>query len=153
MGLSLEFYLGNADAISHAVADVEFSRLDDHLIVTDSADFSLHIVPADLDLLSESLARFNGQKPQGLRQSLKSLVDEEDRSAFLVRPEWVHYVAAINEEQVGEIAELWASSLRAKHNDAEITVTEQMRAAVGDLVRLCCSASKRDGQVVHIWYL
>jgi hypothetical protein len=153
MGLSLEFYLGNADAISRAISDIELEQLDDPSIVADSADFSLHIEPADLELLSESMARFNGQKPQGFRQSLEILVDEEDRGALIVQSGWTNYVGTISDERVEEVVELWAASMRAKHNDVKIVVTEQMRTAVNDLVRLCRSASKGGGRVVHVWYL
>lgn len=153
MGLSLEFYLGNADAIADAVADIDLDRLDDPNVVTHTADFSLHITPADLDLLSESIGRVTDQMPQGLSSSLQPMVDEEDRGALLVSLDWIQYTAALLNEQVDEVAELWASVMRSTHGDEEIVVTDDMREAVDERLLLCRSATQGSRQVVHVWYL
>jgi hypothetical protein len=153
MGLALEFYLGDPDAIANAVADIDPERLDDPNIVTHSADLSLHINPADLDLLSESIGRVTAQKPQGLHPSLEPVVDEEGYGALLVAPDWACYVAALQSEQVPEVAELWASAMRFKHGDPDIVATSEMYNAIDRLADLCRYATKTDGKVVHVWYL
>jgi hypothetical protein len=89
MGLSLIFYLGDSDAIARAATDLELERLDDPGTVTHSADFSLHIAPSDLDLLSESIGRGSAQEPRGLRSSLEPILDEADHGVLLVAPDWV----------------------------------------------------------------
>jgi hypothetical protein len=152
MGLTLEFYLGNSDAIVRAVADIELDSLQDSNTVTHYADFSLHIIPADLDLLSESIGHVTARNPQGLRSSLEPILDEVDRGALSVAPDWVRYVAVLQSEQVPEVVELWASAMRSKHEDPEIVANDDMRQAVAELLDLCRCAAASDGNVVHVWF-
>ena len=56
MGLSLEFYAGNAKAIAKAFAGTDLKSLRDGSAAHSHADFSLHLSPTDLDLLSIILA-------------------------------------------------------------------------------------------------
>ena len=152
MGLSLEFYLGDSEAITRAVADIEPSRLDDPAIVSRSADLSLHIDPADLDLLSESIGRVTAQNPRRLRPELEPVVGEQDYGALLVAQDWVEYVAVLQHDQVNEVAGHWARAMRDKHDDPGIVATEDVRNAIDRLVDLCHCALTSGGKVVHVWY-
>jgi hypothetical protein len=95
MGLSLEFHLGDTEAIHKAVRDIDLDRLYDPTVVKAKADLSLHITPHDLDTLSQEFAVESRQEPMDLRPHLKVLFDEFDRGVFLVDDCWISYIAAV----------------------------------------------------------
>src|SRR5437763_1760611 len=60
MGLSLEFYAGDAARIGADFTAIEFDGLQDGSRARAHADFSLHLSPDDLDTLSEVIAEHTG---------------------------------------------------------------------------------------------
>ena len=161
MGLSPEFHLGESAAIRQSVAVGRRRWFRDPALVTHSADFSLHIEPADLDLLSQALGKAFGAPPRKLRPSLTPIVDTFSEGVLAVAPEWVQYVGAVHffqtiskRDLVAEATESWATAMRLKHAEA-VSVTEAMRTAVGRLVELCAAAAAHTikGEVFQIWYL
>lgn len=163
MGLSLEFHLGDSAAIRQAITDGRSRWFRDPALVSHSADFSLHIIPSDLDLLSESIGHVLRQPPRKLRPSLTPIVDKKLGGVLAVAPEWVkdtaevHRLRALHEivskqDLVAQVAAVWASAMRQKHAE-DVPVTEAMRTAVSRLVELCAVAHASKGEVFHIWYL
>ena len=156
MGLSLEFYAGDAEAIGHAVSEVEFDRIRDGTGALAYADFSLHLAPGDLDVLSEVAAERVGVEPLLLSRSLVGEVgtidDGEGGGAEVVDPAWVEKVAALDEADAAEVTARWIAAL-GKAYGADLEVTEAAIRAVDSLIRLCKSARADGAQVVHVWYL
>ena len=146
VGLSLEFYAGDAYAIGADFAEVEFDGLRDGRRARAYADFSLHLAPGDLDSLSAAL----GAPP--LRDSLASEVGAFDcggGGANLVSPGWVRAVAAADDGAAPQLAAAW---FRRLGDGAAPAVTPDAARAVGELIRLCQLAVREDVQVVHAWY-
>ena len=147
MGLSLEFYAGDAATIGADFAAVEFEGLRDGSRARAYADFSLHLAADDLDALSAAL----GVPP--LSDSLAAEVGAFDNGgggASLVSPEWVRAVAAADDGAAADLAAAW---FRRLGDGAVPAVTPDAVRAVGELIRLCRLAEREGVQVVHTWYL
>jgi hypothetical protein len=65
---------------------------------------------------------------------------------------WVEMVAALPEEDSGEVTSGWIVAV-AKAHDMELEVTTDAIQAVASLIRLCKTAKEGSAQVVHLWYL
>ena len=97
MGLSLDFYAGDAAAIGgHAVTEVDFDGIRDGTEALAYVDFSLHLHATDLDALSEVVAERLGVGPLLLSECLISEVgsidDGQTGEADVVDPDWVEMV-------------------------------------------------------------
>ena len=153
MGLALQFLLGNVDVIENAIRSIDFEHLDDPGIVHQRADFSLHITPKDLDLLSRELGVISDQSPIDLRPSLNVIIDEQDRGLLAVDQSWIQYVALLATETVLDVTKNWALAMQREYSDPNIRVTSEMQKSVLDLINLCKAASMSDMQVLHAWFL
>jgi hypothetical protein len=154
MGLSLEFYAGDAAAIGADFTAIEFGGLRDGTRALAYADFSLHLSPTDLDLLSEVLAECLGLRPLLLNDSLIRTVGgiEGEGGADVVDPAWVRMVAAADEATAPVLAGEWIARV-GEACGQELEVTADAVRAVHELIRLCKLAVRRGVDVVHTWYL
>ncbi len=102
MGLSLEFYAGDADKIGQAFSDVEFEVIRDGTLAHSYADFSLHISPTDLDILSEQAAGMLERPPILLLDSLGRHVGgtPDESSADVVSQAWVEFIALFRKSRL-----------------------------------------------------
>jgi hypothetical protein len=155
MGLTLEFYMGDPTTIGPAVADVDFDVLDDSSVVQERADLSLHIQPKDLDTLSREAAVLLQREPVLLQQSLGEAIggNESDHGAFLVAPEWVAQIGALQPDAASELTRRWMTAMAKEYDDPEIQVTPPAEAAVSSLIALCRRANQSSSPVVHAWFL
>lgn len=153
MGVTLEFRAGDKSRIAAAVREIDFDALDDPRATKLKADFSLHITPHDLDLLSEAIGELCSKQILRLDSFLTGIVDEDDRGALLVDSRWVAYVAGADSTKVQAISHLWAEKLKAELPDDGINLTEEMTAAVVSLLDLCKRATFEGLEVVHVWFL
>ena len=155
MGLTLEFYLGNSRKIINAMRNQNFALLyEDSNVVYRIADLSLHLSPKDLNLLSRQLGIHSQQAPIDLRPHLKVLIDEQDYGLLLVDSKWVKYAAKVNCDNLETIVSGWFESLRQEYPNEEISLTEEAKEAVQNLLELCKEATqKRKAKVLHGWYL
>src|SRR3954451_1172792 len=96
MGLSLEFYAGDAAVIGADFTAIEFDGIRDGTRARAYADFSLHLSPTDLDLLSEVIAEQVAADPVLLNDSLTRTVGGtgDESGAEVVSPAWVRLVAS-----------------------------------------------------------
>jgi|ERR1019366_6990135 hypothetical protein len=152
MGLTLEFLTGDRGALIAAVKNADFDALYEPPACVCQADLSLHLIPRDLDLLSESLGEVAGLQPLSLRPFLVPAVDGEEGGAFDVKKTWVSYIAGCDESVAAAASERWAEKLRARHPDGEIELTEEMTGAVASLLALCKQAQIEGRDVVHVWF-
>jgi hypothetical protein len=132
MGLSLEFYAGDANIIGAAVAEIEFDRIRSGGDAIAYADLSLHLSPDDLDLLSEVIAERARQPPALLLDSLTRTVGtiDEEGAAYVVDPRWVAIVAALSVEDAPDVTAEWIQRVGVAHGET-LAVTEDATQAVG----------------------
>jgi len=154
MGLSLEFYAGDAATIGVDFTAHKFGGLRDGTRARAHADFSFHLSPTDLDILSEVLAERVGAAPPLLNDSLIGTVGgiANSSGAELVDPAWVRLVAAVDDGAAPELAAEWVKRVGAEHGE-KLDVTPDAVRSVGELIRLCRTAVNEHLAVVHTWYL
>ncbi|MEN8241006.1 MAG: hypothetical protein ABFS17_03715 [Chloroflexota bacterium] len=153
MGLTLEFFVGDVDAITNAIKYADLMRLDDPLVVEKKADFSLHLNPNDLNLLSLEVGIITREDPLLLRPYLSIIIDENDYGLLTVERKWIEYVAQIPSNQSEQLLTNWFTEMAKDYNDPDIIETDQGLKAIRDLVELCNYAIAADCQVVHYWQL
>jgi hypothetical protein len=151
MGLTLEFFAGDKQRLIAAFREMDFEALDDPTVAVAKADLSLHILPGDLNTLSTVLGEFNSRPAIDLRSHLTVVLDEEGAGMLLVDDPWVEYAAAVDSAEVEQIAEAWASAMRAQYNDPETQATPAMVKAVSHLIDLCKTAREKRLDVLHSW--
>ena len=152
MGLSLEFYAGDIDKMVAAVQKCDFALLENPDIASANADLSLHIEPADLNLLSREIGIATEQEPLDLRPYLSVLVDEDGYGALKVSAEWVKYASFVRPDATDHIAHRWADAMATCYPDEPIVHDIAMSRAVSDLVSLCQLAASKGKSVIHVWY-
>lgn len=152
MGLSLVFMIGDTGEILGAIERAEFSSLSNPGIVEETADMSLHIVPRDLDALSEEFAVESHQQPMKLRPNLARLCDTQGRGVLEVGEPWVGYVAAVPIEAACNITERWIAKMAKEYNQ-QLKVTDGAIKSVERLINLCKRSRVEKRKVLHVWYL
>jgi hypothetical protein len=154
MGLSMEFYAGDAAVIGADFTAVEFDGLRDGTRARAYADFSLHLAPTHLDLLSVVIAERVGTSPRTLNDILVRTVGgfEGEGRAELMNPAWVHMVAAADEATAPELSAAWLQRVGTQLGE-QVAVTPDAVHAVGELIHLCRLAVREGLDVVFTWYL
>ena len=153
MGLALEFIIGNTKAIIGALQAEDFDWMEDRALVQARADFSLHLIPQDLSLLSHAIGIHTGQPLQDLRSSLSALVDTETFGALAVEPAWIAYVATLSPERIPAVVETWFEMMRVEHSQPKLQVTPDAKQAIEELLALCQLSQVTSCDVIHFWYL
>jgi hypothetical protein len=155
MGLTLEFYMGDPDAIGPAVEQFDFDALYESGIVKARADLSVHIQPKDLDTLSIEAAGLVGQRAVLLQESLITAIggDETDHGAFIVSSDWVSQIGSLQPSTAQELTKRWIASMALQYDDPEIRVTPAAEEAVFALISLCRYATETSTPVIHAWFL
>jgi len=153
MGLLLDFYAGDASVLGAAynAGDVASVRA----AAKAHADFSLHLSPNDLDILSEEAFAMTGGEPVGLLESLVGNVggDGAESSADTLSEIWVAGFASFPEERVKELAERWMRGVAADRGQPEAVVTPDVLQAIRQLIAVCQTAKQHCLDVVHTWSL
>jgi hypothetical protein len=155
MGLSIEFYAGEADAIGAAFTDVRLEGLRDGSIAHSYADFSLHISVTDLDVLSEQAAGMLAREPVRLLESLGRHVGgtADESSADVVARTWVEFIAAVPKGSASELSAVWLSAVMMETGEEIDVHSPDAARAVEELIQLCCESLARRTDVVFAWYL
>jgi hypothetical protein len=150
MGLTLEFYVGNADVLSQAFEDgeIDFDFLSEFSKAGNVADFSLHLEIHDLDILSEVAAKLARNSPIYLQNSVERIIaDEADHGAFLISLGWVERFSALPRWGSRELTAQWFQAMSQHHRDS-IQVTPDAEHAVESLLRICKQAISNSEDVV-----
>jgi hypothetical protein len=155
MGLSLEFYAGDAQVIGEAFTDVDLDDLRDGKLAHSYADFSLHIPLEDLDILSEQIGTLTGGPVILFLDSLGEIVGGTDgeSSAQVVDDRWVQYVASVPLELTNKLTADWLKAASEKVGEDYGDGSDGAASALLDLVMLCRSAIAQKSTVVFAWYL
>ena len=151
MGLALLFYLGDPAAITNAFESMEMERFEEPEVVSHSADFSLHLIPRDLDFLSARIGETLGQEQLDLRPFLNVMHDEVDGGMFC-RSGLGHVCGVGSARSRRGDRKFWVVAADFAHGGLATEANSDCRKAVLDLIILCKAAASNDGQVFHIWY-
>jgi len=154
MGLSLEFYAGDAVAIGKEFTAFKLQSLRDGTKALAYADFSLHLSPTDLDILSDVIAERIGAEPLALNDCFSRNVGgtEGESGAEVVDPAWVRMVAQTEEAWTPELASEWIKRVGVEYGQ-QLELTPEAVRAVQELIRLARLAIRQGVDVVHTWYL
>jgi len=155
MGLSLEFYAGDAEKIGAAFTEIDFDGLRDGTLAHSYADLSLHLALTDLDILCEQIGAKLGRAAVPLLDSLEWTVGgtPDESEASVVSGAWVSTMAGVPLEQVPQITRAWLEAVAEESGDEVVTDSPDAAAAVASLVTLCREAVSRGTRVVFAWYL
>ena len=153
MGMLMDFYAGKAAEIGEAFTSQDFEAL--RGLARAHADFSLHLSPTDLDLLSEEAFAMTDREPIGLLDSLEQNVggDGSESSADTLSQRWVAGIAAFPEERVEELAKRWFRAVAEDRQEPEDEITPDALQAIRELITLCRTAEREKLDVVHTWSL
>ena len=155
MGIWLKFFAGNAGSLLEAVAEIDVDYFDGFEPGKTFADFSLHITPRDLDLLTAEACKILNSEDMSLRENLDfdgEYVDEEDRGAYIVARPWIDLWARMEPQNLDAVVASWFTLMQREYEDPEITVTEEAIRAVSDLIGICRTAVCDGCDVVHVWF-
>ena len=156
MGITLQFYSGDAKRIMDDVANSTRSYLDALVVRGRHADFSLHLIPNDLGYLTEIACRRLSRPLTTLREHLlldSPHVDEPDRGAYLVDREWVNIFAQNDLRSAKELTDEWFALMRRVYVDEELLSSSDAADAVSDLISLCkVASSNAEDEIVHVWF-
>jgi hypothetical protein len=154
MGLSIEFYAGNAATIGAAFSAVAFDEIRDGRRSIAYADLSLHIGLEDVDLLSAAIAEHTERPLVSLLDRLTANVGtiDDEGSADVVDPAWVAMVSALEVAHAAAVAADWIRRVGESHGET-LEVTDDAAVAVRELIGLCKKALAADADVVCVWYL
>lgn len=154
MGLSIEFYAGNAATIGAAFSAVAFDELRDGRKSIAYADLSLHIGLDDVDLLSAAIADATGKPLVTLLDGLTANVGaiDDEGSADVVDRAWVAMVSALDAAHAPAVAADWIRRVGEAQGEV-LEVTDHAVVAVQDLLALCKKALSANADVVCVWYL
>ena len=152
MGLSFIFCAGSQTDDTKNMLDAleaaDYQTLNQRM--ARKADFSLHLIPRDLQTLSECATAFSSHKAVPFREGLTCYFDAEDRGFFIVSEEWEQFIAAIDPQKANALTEAWFQAMRAYDPEVKSPPPEAV-AAVKDLIELCQYAGQTGKPVVHIW--
>jgi hypothetical protein len=155
VGMLMWFYVGDERKIGDGYSATDAVPLWKQPSVVGMADFSLHLSPIDLDLLSEEACRIAGVQPVTLTDSLTENVggDGQTSSADVVSPQWVQMFASILDDHVDDLAKRWLVRVAEEHHDQPEEPNEDTHQAVRDLIHVCQIATEKRLAVVHVWSL
>ena len=138
MGLSLEFYAGDAAAIGADFTAIEFDGIRDRTRAMAYADFFLHLSPTDFDILSEIIAESPGAERLLLNECLTRSVGGTggESGADLVFQACVQMVAAANEADAPDLTADWIEHVGSECGQS-LEVSAKAIRAVKELTCLC----------------
>lgn len=155
MGMLIHFYAGDPAKIGAAFTNNDFEALRDPSIILASAEFSLHINPEDLEMLSEEASQIAGLKePLGYYDSLEQNVggDSEGSSADAMTEKWIQLFASFSDDQAPQIGSAWMKAASNEYGK-DFEVTDEVIQAISELIVVCRTALSHNTAVVNTWSL
>ena len=151
MSLTLSFITGSSTVIVEAFENDDYDLFYDS--IEKEADFSLHIQPRDLQILSLCASEFNGKKPLNLKKQMTVLLDEEEKGLFSIDNKWVDYISAIPLDKNKELCNKWFEEMNKKYPKEQIDLTEEAIETIEDLISLCRFCIDNKKELFHYWEL
>jgi hypothetical protein len=123
MGLVLQFAIGEKIEVIKAFEDFNEDFLDDLEFQNHLVDFSLHIIPNDLNFLVNIAAGLKNKPVFGLREYLDTSVfyfDEPSSGAYFVNPIIKELFSTFEESDALEITNKWFEKLKIEYKEVLI---------------------------------
>ena len=155
MGLTLQFVVGQKQIIINAVENSNSDLLDEFETQNLLADFSLHIIPNDLNYLVNVATELRSREIFGLREHLDTTTfyyDSEEYGAYLVDSEICSLFSEFKETDALEITTKWFDKMQSVYEE-DIEVNNDAIDAVKTFIQICKKAKKENLDLVHIWFL
>lgn len=154
MGLSLQFVIGNRTEILNAIRQFDFDFIEKLESENKLADFSLHLIPNDLNLLVNSANEALDETPFGLRENLdfsEHFVDSEDGGATLVSPKVSVLFSRFDRSKVRGLADRWVEKMEKMHNE-KIGVNPEIMNSIDQLIGISKKSIEQNLDLIHIWF-
>jgi hypothetical protein len=155
MSVTLQFAIGQKQAILDAVKNSDFDFLDVLESQNQIADFSLHITPNDLNFLVNIASELRNLNSIGLREFLDTTTyffDSEVCGAYLVNIKISTLFSEFQEDEAFEITNKWFKRMETEYNE-EILVNNDAIESVKKMIDICKKSQKDNLDLVHIWFL
>ena len=155
MGLSLQFAIGNKQTIIDAAEKFDLDFFEKLEAENQLADFSLHLIPDDLNFLVSSATEIKEITSFGLWEYLDTEIfyfDSDERGAYLVNLVVTILFANFEKNEANNITTKWFNKIRSEHNE-DLKVTNEAIEAVEKLISISKDAELLGLDLVHIWHL
>ncbi|HLK28315.1 MAG TPA: hypothetical protein VKT28_07025 [Puia sp.] len=155
MGLTLQFAIGDKFKLINAAKDFDFDLLNKLENENQLADFSLHLIPDDLNLLVNAATELKQIPIYGLRENIDTEIyyfDLEESGAYLVDKKIVALFSTFDDKNVLPLTEKWFEKMNIAHNE-ELEVTDAAIDSVQHLISISRNAMQNNADMVHIWFL
>ena len=155
MGLTLQFAIGKKQTIIDAVERSDFDFLYQLESENKIADFSLHIVPNDLNFLVNSATELINITVFGLREYLDTTnlyFDSEEGGAYFVDTAITSLFSKFNESDAPELTYKWFEKMTVEYKE-DTVVNDDAIEAVRKLISISKQAQEQHLDLIHIWYL
>ena len=155
MGLTLQFAIGKKQTIIDAVERFDFDFLYQLESENKIADFSLHILPNDLNFLVNSATEMINVTVFGLREYLDTtdfFFDSEERGAYFVDAAIINLFLRFSVSDAPVLTYKWFEKMTAEYKDNTV-VNDDAIEAVRKLISISKQAHEERLDLIHIWYL
>ena len=155
MGLTLQFVIGNNETIIEATKNFDFDFFDKSEREEKLADFSLHLIPDDLNLLVNTATELLSIQNFGLRENLDTTIDyfdSEDSGAYLVDTKVRTLFAKFEDKDVLPLTKNWFDKMNELHNE-DLNLTDAALHSVKQLILICRDAEQNSVDLIHVWFL
>jgi hypothetical protein len=155
MGLTLQFVIGDKETIIEATKNFDFDYFNKLESENQLADFSIHLIPDDLNLLVNAATELQSIQSFGLRENLNTEVsyfDSEDCGAYLVDTKVRTLFATLEDKDVLSLTQKWFDKMNELH-DEDLRLTDDAIHSVKQLISICKNAEQTKIDMVHVWFL
>ena len=155
MGLTLQFTIGDKRKIIKAAKKNNFDFFDNLGRQNRLADFSLHLIPDDLNFLVASATEMKNKQILSLRENLDTITyyfDSEENGAYYVDPIIKHLFSEFKIEDAFNLTKKWFDKMAIDHNE-NLEVTQDAIDSVQRLILICKTAVNLNLDLVHNWLL
>ncbi len=149
MRLTPKFYIGDKDKIVGAVANEDFSvleELEDHGAFS---DFDIHISPDELNhLFKIFITQLDKNQLEDNLNAEEYYFAKTDQGNFCLKDSLKNLIASCSGNDVHSIAKKWYNNL----SDKIVEDSTMVEKAITDLVKLSKIAVKEKNDLVQVWF-
>lgn len=155
ISLHMDFYAGDATVIAQRLDSLELDPLREGREAIAWADFSLQLLPEDLELPMEIACRLEGCDLVPFESSLgrKIAGDGKECAAYKASTRCASILGGLPSGQVDQLAKEWLTTMARARGEGAADATPGCVKALLGLIQLCKLAVEKQADVVYLWYL